>query len=436
MSLLASGCAYRGPLTRVAVDHNELVANSVNQLMLLNVLRAKEREPLHFTSISKLTGNVSAVGVAGANTQVREQASMLTTAPAGVTRATTEGGEIATPSLQLQVTAGSSFDVGVFDTQEFYQGLTSSVSPATIAHYLHQGWPAELLTYLAVGSVDLVAPKRIKVGDKTYEKGQVVRTLINDPDDPDEALRFEAFAKCYVLTWKARSTPNQKLMRLSDVKDIKLAELALFDGDKFDVDPPPKPGDPPPQPGDPPPERWIVRVGKSSETLTLRPTRARGCENGAQEVAANPQGVTETARAFSYSGLTVIDPAKSRATDGREAVAAADVMVDGQSVNLEFVLVLRATDGMIYFLGEYARDRAHKYEVPGHAKGTTLPILKVAKSKPDGQIFVSVNHRGKRHYMAADESRGSQAFALIEQLINLQKMAKDKPSTQTVRVVE
>jgi hypothetical protein len=424
MGLLAGGCAYRGPLTRVAVDHNELVANSANQLMLVNVLRAQHREPLHFTSISKLSGSATTVGTAGANTQVREQASTLTTAAAGVTRATTEGGEFSTPSLQLQVTAGSNFDVAVFDTQEFYQGVTASVSPGIIAHYLHQGWPPELLTYLVVSSVDLVAKEA--VAGTNIKAGQVVETIANDPDELEEAKKFQSFANCQVLVSKPRTVADRRLVRLGDLQDVGLAELALLDGDKFEIE---EPSADAPLNG-----RWIVRKGRTSDSLSLRKTGAAGCD-APPKFATTSKGYLPRDTTFSLSEVTPLEPGPDRTGElASRAVATGNVTYNGRTVAVDVVLVLRSIDGMIYFLGEYGRPGAVQYAVPG-PDGAPHPILTVATSKPDA-VFVSVSYRGKRYYVPADNNRGSQAFGLIEQLVNLQKTAKDKPVTQTVRVVE
>jgi hypothetical protein len=418
-ALLCGGCAYRGPLTRVAVDHNEMVANTANQLTLMNVLRAQKREPLHFTSISRLSGTASTVGTVGANAQVREQSSSLQILPAGFGNQTTvEGGEIATPSMSVAVTAGSSFDVAIFDTQEFYQGITGSVSGGTLAHYLHQGWPSELMTYLFVESVDLVATE-----DKgPFKKGDVVDTFYNDPQDKTRAAEFEQFAKCYQLTYRPTSVPDRQLVRLTDLPEVSLAELALLDGQKFEIDPATEK------------ERWIRRKGGAADTLSLRSTAGQACVSSASTSTESAAATLQTSKRYSVQRLDPLPHLEAAGREDEHVFAKGAVTVDGVEVKVETRFVLRSISGVIYFLGEYARTGSYQYDVPGYAGAGTSKILTVQTSKPD-DTFVAVGYRGARYYVPTENNRGAQVFALVQEMVNLQKNSKDKPSTQTVRVV-
>ena len=63
-SLLLGGCAFRTQATGMAVDYNDFVAQTTNRQTVLNILRAREREPMHFTSFSEVFGQIRGQGTA------------------------------------------------------------------------------------------------------------------------------------------------------------------------------------------------------------------------------------------------------------------------------------------------------------------------------------------------------------------------------------
>lgn len=409
LALGTSACAFGPQLQRVAVNHNQLVANSNNELVLVNILRARDREPLHFTSVSKLSGDAQLQGTASTNVAIKGPTSTVKTDALGrlVDTATLAGTEVTTPSLQLNINSKTSMDVAVWDTQEFYQGITGSVPSSTVAHYLHQGWPSDLLTYALISSVDLVA----KQDGGGWNKGQVVRSYVNDPDDSDAKLIFERFANCHRLEVVQKSGTLTQIVPLASVKDLKLADLALLDGDKFEID----------EKEDAERNRWIRRKGKGGDTLAVRRLgNATDCEL---------ENTTSVAF-FTSEGASEMG-----SQEGHNFVGAGTY----GNVPVDVQLVLRSVDGLIYFLGEYIRAQQAPYRLA--IDGRTVPLLTVTKQRP-ARVFVSTEYKGQRYYVpASDEGqldeasgRSAQVFALVEQLLNLHKNAKDRPTTQTVRV--
>ena len=177
-----------------------------------------------------------------------------------------------TPALEAVVTGNSGFEVAVLDTQEFFQGFLASVPPATVAHYLRQGWPDKLLAYLLVAQVEIVTTDDSYVDrrGRRQPKGTVVATIDNDPGTKEAAERFGLFANCYRLAYVSRSTPDRPLIPLTEAGQISLSELATLDGERFDVDPPDSVGG-----------RWIRRLGRRADSLTLveaSDARPPGCD--------------------------------------------------------------------------------------------------------------------------------------------------------------
>lgn len=427
-AMASSGCAFGPQLRRVAVNHNELVANSSNELVLLNILRARDREPLHFTSVSKLLGDANIQATAGANIAIRGGTDTAKTNALGelVDTSSVAGTEVTTPSAQLVMSGKTSMDVSVWDTQEFYQGITASVPASTVAHYLHQGWPADLLTYAFVGGIELVA----REDRGNFKKGDVVAVFRNDPHDAIASGDFKRLVSCYRLHTTQSTKEDAPLVVLSQVEKLSLADLALLDGEKFGIDPDKDKQ----QQTMPPDKRWIKRLGRTSDALRFRQVEgAKGCtqlwNTGADGHQPNFLTITQGA-----------EPVKLDLAEGHSNVASGSYLKDGIATPVDVQIVLRSVDGIIYFLGEYIRDPARPpYDVASY--GGRVPLLVVTEAKPS-EVFVSTRYKGRRYYVPGNpmgetaNGRSSQLFALIQQLLNLQKSAKDRPTTQTVRVVQ
>lgn len=419
--LLSSGCAFSPQLQRVAVGHNDVVANSNNELVLLNVLRARDREPLHFTSVSKLYGDAQLGGKATGNVAIRGGTPTEKTGSSGqlIETSTAAGTEVTTPGAEISVGAKSSIDVTVWDTQEFYQGITASIPAGTVAHYLHQGWPSDLITNLFISSVDFVASK----DGPHYKKGSLVESFFNDPDVEGRfGSQFDAFVRCYRLTSVARSTDDAPLVPLAALEGkLALADLALLDGDKFDVTAPKDSA------GNPQ-ERWIKRKGKSGDSLALRTINA---DDG--EGTCSPSNFVAEPSSLNRGGF-------EGQSDEHSIVATGLFRKNGQEIPVQVQIVLRSIDGVIYYLGEYLRSSNPPLLVTDAGQARLITVM---ATRPKN-VFVSTRYKGQRYYVPAtdqgrltlESGRSSQVFALLQQLLNLQKSAKERPTTQTVRVVQ
>lgn len=422
-----SGCAFGPQLKRVAVNHNELVANSNNELVLLNILRARDREPLHFTSVSKLIGDGQMQATVGSNIAIKGGTDTEKTNAFGdlVDTSIVAGTEVTTPSAQLVVSGKTSMDVSVWDTQEFYQGITASVPAGTVAHYLHQGWPSDLLTYVFVGGIELVAQKELG----SIKKGDVVATFRNDPHDPDASSDFSRFVSCYQLHTIQSSKADAPLVALSQITELSLADLVLLDGDKFDVDAPEKEKSLVVK-------RWINRKGKTADALRLR--KVSDLPHCAQLLQVETSASGAVHRGFLVIGNEE-KSVKEELAEGHSMVATGIYEKSGAQIPVDIQIVLRSVDGLIYFLGEYIRVPRGPYGVA--SERGPVPLLVVTETRPP-QVFASTRYKGQRYYVPGNPGgdlapgRSSQIFALVQQLLNLHKSAKDRPTTQTVRVVQ
>jgi hypothetical protein len=58
-AFLLGGCAMTGTVQRMGVEYNTAIAGIANSVTLLNIVRAEHDMPLHYTSVSKMTGTVT-----------------------------------------------------------------------------------------------------------------------------------------------------------------------------------------------------------------------------------------------------------------------------------------------------------------------------------------------------------------------------------------
>ncbi|HEV2745995.1 MAG TPA: hypothetical protein VGW34_01690 [Allosphingosinicella sp.] len=463
---LLSGCAFRGDVSRMSVDFNATVASSANELTLLNVLRAREHQPLHFTSFSLVRGNIQFTGGAGFNTVIRGAGTTTDTDPAGkVATSVAEGVETFTPNLSAQVVTGPNFDIAVFDTQEFYQGILTSVPTTTVAHYLYQGWRSDLLMYLLVQRVNFRASSDIKGpdGKLIFKKGNLVGSIETMPQ-AGETDRFRAFVECFELAPEAAQVAPVDLAPVSRLSEITMEDLKQLDGETLELS----------QSLTANKERdkriFIRRPASGLERLRLflrddnaktigmdRDRRELAClaatgfrllpETGAAAMpgtaaarslaepaqserhGAHPEGEGEDAASVSRGTLV----ARRESDLGTRLLK----IQAGLSLPVDVEFVFRSVDGVFTFLGDYLREYdkvSTRYTVEEQ------PLFQVAEKPRAGQALIATRLNGRRYAVLEQPGETHKTtmriIALLQQLVNLQKKSADKPATQAVRVID
>jgi hypothetical protein len=151
--LLLSGCSLSSVIGAHSVDYNHSVEVATDTLLVLNVLRARDRAPLHFSTIGAIHGAFTlSAGIGYDLTAVNNGVQ-----PAGL------------------VASNPSFDIGPLDRQEFARGLLRPIDPALFRLLSDRGLPDQLLLHLLVSR---------------FDEGPGGRVIPNDP----EPGRSEAFA--------------------------------------------------------------------------------------------------------------------------------------------------------------------------------------------------------------------------------------------------
>ncbi|MBC9035047.1 hypothetical protein IAG41_21880 [Sphingomonas sp. JC676] len=433
------GCSFPHTIQRISVDYNSAVSGMANELTLLNIVRAKEGMPLHYTSISQLSGSLSVKASGSLNGQFRgsgvTDTNKTTTATATTTEVTkqvAEGVDFFSPTVGGEVSSGPTFQVGIFDTQKFYQGVLSAVPASTVENYLDQGFDSQLVMRLLIERVEFVL-KETKTG-VPFKVGDVVGTIRNRPWGAD-AAGFAGNIACYSLDGATTKPDGKRVMALSrltlgaDGKAIPVAPatLALLDGQKFDVSAPvgsDSHGDD---------QLFIVRPASEKSAVRLVP-KAK-CDT-VEPIKAKPPAPS------------VMSPKPGALPDGpppspiyKPGELAIPGRLPGKNydqeiwVNVDAQVYFRSPESVIRFLGQYL-EGSEKYPTDTYKLGTH-PLFAVTQGRSFKSV-VSTKLLGKHYYIADDDDRADymRIIAIAQQLINLQKESSDKPFTTPVQVIQ
>lgn len=480
-----TGCAFRTQTTAMAVDHNEFIAQTTNQQTVLNILRAREREPMHFSSFSEVLGTLRGAVSPGLSTVLNGDSSTATTVdglvsnagPAGavtgtvatdtLTRVANVGATNFTPTLGIQVTTGTDFKVAANATDEFYKGILNPIPTGTVIHYLRQGFPADLLSHLLIGRLEFYATV---TGPDEKPQSFHLRTVANSPDERVNAREFDAAIRCRQLDYEAKKTdrsvlPVRDIGSLAPIAPELLKRLKVKTNDKGEIIYDSK--------GDVSYE--VITPSQTELTLLLSEPIKDQCSairtvlkdhfytqaierkipvlRIEREPAERPTAAL-LAKSLRSSRTVPGDEGVSSGRDSRDDAGEIAFnskgyfnrfLPEGYTGDLEIELTLRSAQGVLYYLGEYVRypSISPKLDKPGDDCDYCLPIIriepvsKIAKS----QRFIEVTYRGRRYavplagaVLTAEAGRSSQTIDIVQQLFNLNRSSKDLPTTPILRV--
>lgn len=158
VALGTANCAGQYDTTRAAVSYNRSFAESRNQVLLENILRASAREPLQFSLITQVNGGVR-------NT---------TSIKLPLTNLIAGGANAISPEISLG-DRNPTITITPSITREFVQGMMRPITVRTIDDMIAQGWHRPSLLGLVIGGV------QCRVGSKDPPVDEVV--LLNQGDD-------------------------------------------------------------------------------------------------------------------------------------------------------------------------------------------------------------------------------------------------------------
>lgn len=411
--IMAGGCSFRHATTGMAIDYNEFVAQTTNRQTLLNILRSREREPMHFTSFGLVRGTVRGQANLEAGATIpNDTASTVAKSIVSSTSTTNETTRTdnlndltVTPKASLQVSTGTDFDIAINATDDFYRGIMNPIKESLVVHLLKQGYPADLLSHLLIRELRFSAVFK-KDGKPIDRTGAVwvskpngpekyptplVLEIGNAPDDADVSA-FEHAIDCRNLsitteTRDKRSIPIDDISVLGSIAPEVLQQVQHDAARDSDNDAP----------------RYSYEV-KGSTGYTLALSKRRNCDAFLRQLlASSAKTVQQLARdsaplekedlvepiggpaleqilknALGKAGRESAEPLKRSLEigdvpdpQGKDAEFRAgeyefvtknffDPLLEAQGLkgytgDLVIDLTFRSVQGVIYYLGEYIR---------------------------------------------------------------------------------
>jgi len=110
-------------IDQFTAEYRGTQASSSDAQILVNILRAKDNVPIHFTDLSVIHGSMQFTAGAGASIPLSQNGSA---AP-----------DILTPAIAVQ--NSPTFDIGTMDTQDFTKGILSPINIEIVKQLFDQG---------------------------------------------------------------------------------------------------------------------------------------------------------------------------------------------------------------------------------------------------------------------------------------------------------
>lgn len=390
--LFICGCAFRPIVSSDAVSFNRSVETTQNRTLLTNVMRAAERRPLYFTDLAKITGTVSARFAVDLMLPFDGIASTFS----------------AKPGAAIQ--GGPTYDVLTLNTKEFMNGIMTPASPDLFRYYSDQGWPLDLLLFMFVREV---------------RKKDGTSLLVNQPGNAEQMKKFAEFVRSL-----ADRKPKISAGKIWDVVAEDISEVtpaAAVDAQKSNM-------------------RFVrqkdgtysLEASKLIVTLSFAVGESLSIDSQEKD---EKSGRTITVSIPVSSIALASGPPPDRSGRGLAAQSAVDA-------NAPVDFILRSPEGMIYYLGEIAREklRSPTAVLPRVKPSDTQALSSAAEPRGDWPLFVvrrgaigdgavEIGRGGSRYYIPEGEEeagRSMNCFTLVVQVIGLHKTRDTSPTTQTV----
>lgn len=395
--LLLAGCATQREFAEQVVKTNLAVEDAHNRVLLLNVVRAFKQHPMHFTGFAKITGPAGSISP-----------TFAFTIPFGPDF--TNNVYTFSPTIRPDV---ASYEIAVYDKQEFVRGVMTPVTPKVLQYFLDQGWPAAMILHLFIRKIDVIKNNRI------------VESYVNEPQDRTDFDKFTRWAHnaalCDIYLDFDRPTTSVDLV-LGERDLPSPASLLAMQEKGYSFTPK----------VDPNTRALTYELQKTTAQLVLK-FRNKPQGNDAQD----------RLRTQDCPELTPLQLGGRPAEKDAERKAA--------------FVHLRSPEAMVYYLGELARAelvRTFLHGDPVDPRPVQITIAYDAKGKPaerklfslapmpparDEDVLLSVHYEGETYGILRDigkSGRSMHVLSLLNQVIGLQKSATELPQTTTVRIVQ
>ena len=404
------GCGLADQFSAEFVEYNVQAETIKNQNLLNNIIRSAYRRPLQFTDLTTITGQVSVSGTG---------AFFI---PFGGPRS----GSSRTYTFSPSVTASDTpnFTVAVLNTKEFYNGILAPIPIQTLAFYFQEGFPPRVLLTVLISEI-------------VYGSSNSLQHRYNEPNDfakfyrtlsslTDNGLTIEPTQNTKVLGPPLRSSAVPGPKDLADL-DAQGVEIVGYVGDN--------------QPAKP---EGYYRVEKrvSSYRFCFDPSRMR---RGALPLEPGMPKLAGAALCGSGEPAQGAKPGSSAAQSYRQQ-SGIQTLQTGAEDEGSLSFRVRSVEGVIYYLGEWAR-----YEL-GLEEPVAPPTMSYTNQQGEARediLFqisrgagrgpsIDTAYQGSDYHINVDpkgHDRSSQVMELVTELLALNNSAKDLPAPSVLPVI-
>jgi len=151
------GCSASQVIDLYTADYRETAASAGDQQLLLNILRAKDDLPIHFSDLSIIHASIQSTAGATAGFPLAQNGSTTPT--------------MLSPVIGTQISP--TFDLGTMDTQDFTKGILNPVDPQIIKQLFDQGIDPRIIMLLFFSEYD------------TFRKQRFLNNMACDLSKPD-----------------------------------------------------------------------------------------------------------------------------------------------------------------------------------------------------------------------------------------------------------
>lgn len=147
--LLLAGCSLAPIIAEQSGDYNTTVETVTDNVLVANILRARDEAPLYFSDLSQIRGAV----------QLNLQPAQTTFPYGPLFNSTTRAGAQIGP---VAVNSQPGFDFAPLNTKNFAQGMLEGIDVKQFAFFLTRGVDYEILLNLVVSRVEIYYGSEVK----------------------------------------------------------------------------------------------------------------------------------------------------------------------------------------------------------------------------------------------------------------------------------
>ena len=178
LSVALSGCITSTEIKSDALSFNDVIEDTTNRLLLLNVLRARDKAPLHFADIPVIRESLQESLALGGNRVF------------GQVPGTTLRNFI---SLNAAVQKSPSFEVNHLNSKDFVTGISSPIDVKFVKYWLDRGLDRRIVLLLFFSAVEIVETRSesgpvntIRVGNSPRDAVDILRARTHPFSGPEE----------------------------------------------------------------------------------------------------------------------------------------------------------------------------------------------------------------------------------------------------------